>query len=423
MEASRSILPQSVAAPTNIILRQVAIVALLCSKLGAAQILSPTDCSSFNFPINLGGFQTFATKYKPVFTQKNLTADQRLALLKNTVAFVDTQNQNSSNTGVTYAVNDNSAYSPSELKNLNGFHFAPANVFPKFSNSRQRQRLLASSTSLPAAIDWVSAGAVTEVVNQKQCGCCWAIATAGAIEGAAAIQSNFSYLESLSYQQLISCDTTNGGCDGGSTAAALQYGVSNPLGGLATNADFPFNDGSGRTSSNCPLSSLSLAVGANQPTTVTDTNTGDSYATRVALMKQALALGPVTIVMNANCKELQSYSSGVLTDDSSCACADATCLDHALLMVGYNDTNSPPYWKVKNSWGPCWGESGYVRVAQTQAPTGGDFGLFGVLAQGVLPLAAYNATADTSSSMSLKNTFRAAVAGGVVAWALTSLME
>merc|ERR1739848_646330 len=34
-------------------------------------------------------------------------------------------------------------------------------------------------------------------------------------------------------------------------------------------------------------------------------------------------------------------------------------LDHAVLAVGYDSSS----WKVKNSWGTGWGESGYIRLA------------------------------------------------------------
>jgi len=34
-------------------------------------------------------------------------------------------------------------------------------------------------------------------------------------------------------------------------------------------------------------------------------------------------------------------------------------INHAVLAVGYSDF----FWVVKNSWGPTWGEVGYIRLA------------------------------------------------------------
>ena len=45
-------------------------------------------------------------------------------------------------------------------------------------------------------------------------------------------------------------------------------------------------------------------------------------------------------------------------------------MDHGVLLVGYGveehtsmiHRHKRPYWKIKNSWGPRWGENGYYRI-------------------------------------------------------------
>ena len=99
-------------------------------------------------------------------------------------------------------------------------------------------------------------------------------------------------------------------------------------------------------------------------------------------MKQALTEQPVTVALKAGCGFLKHDITGAFTKDDECACDGPECLDHAVLMVGCDDTHDPPCLLVKNGRGPRWGEDGCFRIAQTKK---GDFGLFGILAEGVFP--------------------------------------
>jgi hypothetical protein len=98
-----------------------------------------------------------------------------------------------------------------------------------------------------------------------------------------------------------------------------------------------------------------------------------------------------SMVIKSSRKTLSNYCNGILTDDGDCACSASSCMDHAILMVGFDNTSDPAYFKFKKLLGTGWGEDGYFWVAQTEK---GPYGLFGILAQGVVPEIAYNVTAQ-----------------------------
>ena len=73
--------------------------------------------------------------------------------------------------------------------------------------------------------------------------------------------------------------------------------------------------------------------------------------------KAAVALKPVSVAIQANQMAFQLYKSGVF---SNTGCG--TKLDHGVLTVGYGEESGKKYWKVKNSWGAKWGDSGYIKI-------------------------------------------------------------
>merc|ERR1712039_722157 len=63
--------------------------------------------------------------------------------------------------------------------------------------------------------------------------------------------------------------------------------------------------------------------------------------------------GPLSVCVDAN--SWNSYRGGVMT-----SCGNS--VDHCVQVVGYGSSNQGDYWKVRNSWGTSWGESGYLRL-------------------------------------------------------------
>ncbi|KAI8024387.1 Vignain [Camellia lanceoleosa] len=110
-----------------------------------------------------------------------------------------------------------------------------------------------------------------------------------------------------------------------------------------------------------------------------------------ALMK-AVANQPVSVGIDAGGSDLQFYSEGVFTGPCG------TELDHGVAAVGYGTTiDGTKYWIVKNSWGPEWGELGYIRM---QRMVDAEEGLCGIAKEASYPI---KLSSDNPKKVSLKD--------------------
>jgi C1A family cysteine protease len=213
--------------------------------------------------------------------------------------------------------------------------------------NRQQVHLKGIGKPLDDAVDWVAKGAVTPVKNQGHCGSCWAFSTTGAIEGAFQIAGNT--LTSLSEEDLVQCDTNGDhGCSGGLMDQAFEWVSKN---GIAAEDAYPYTSGGGVTGT-CDTAKRDAPV-------VTVSGHKDVAQEDEDALKSAVSMQPVSIAIEADKSAFQLYSGGVL-DNAACG----TKLDHGVLVVGYGTDSGVDYWKVKNSWGATWGESGYIRMVR-----------------------------------------------------------
>jgi hypothetical protein len=67
-----------------------------------------------------------------------------------------------------------------------------------------------------------------------------------------------------------------------------------------------------------------------------------------------LQTGPVVVAVAS--QDWEYYGGGVMN------CQLNVTEDHAVLLVGY----TTQYWIVKNSWGPKWGENGFIRISRNR---------------------------------------------------------
>ncbi|KAJ9470064.1 Cysteine proteinase 1 [Diplonema papillatum] len=194
----------------------------------------------------------------------------------------------------------------------------------------------------PLSLDLIVAfGASLLLRLLGQCGSSWSFSTTGSAEGQWQIAGN--NLTSLSEQLFVSCDTVDQGCNGGLMDNAWGWVISDHDGKMVTEASYPYTSGGG-VAGTCKWNS-SMPVGATIKGLSHIATDEKEMATWVSTQ------GPLSILVDASVG-WQNYQGGIMSD------CNHLNVDLAVLIVGFTSE----YWIVKNSWGPTWGESGYIRL-------------------------------------------------------------
>ncbi len=205
-----------------------------------------------------------------------------------------------------------------------------------------------AEVGLPAAWNWCDQNACTPIRDQGSCGSCWAFATIAALESNLLIKDTLS--TDLSEQQLVSCNTQNWGCNGGWWAHDMLV---NP--GAVLESDFPY-----------AASDLACGGPYNYPYKLSGWAyiDGDNKVPDTDKIKEAIyQYGPVNAAVYVG-TAFQSYTGGVFDQDESpagvCGCTPPSQVNHAICLVGWDEGRQA--WRLRNSWGTGWGESGYMWI-------------------------------------------------------------
>jgi len=290
--------------------------------------------------------EQFGRKYESAEEERS-----RFAIFKANYQFIEAENAKAG--PYKLAVNDFADQSADEVRSTR-LGLSPPSAGKLWKGAPFLGTDLYSGVQLPAAVDWTDKGAVTPPKNQAQCGSCWAFSTTGALEGAWQIATG--KLVSFSEQQLVDCSTDNSGCRGGSMDLAFTY-LEDQV--VCTEDSYPYSAQAGT----CKVSNCTVGIPKSGVMGYKDVPADDEQA-----LMEAVAQQPVSVAIEADQMAFQLYSSGILTKECGAK------VDHGVLVVGYGTANGVDYWKVKNSWGPTWGERGYIRI-ERGVPKAGECGI------------------------------------------------
>jgi len=203
---------------------------------------------------------------------------------------------------------------------------------------------------LPPAFNWCYLGGCTPVKDQGQCGSCWAFATVGPLELNIMIQEGPA--EDLSEQYLVSCNEQSWGCNGGwwgHDYHAWRVPSGEEGAGAVRDAAFPYI---ARDDACAPPHHHEYQLESWQYAA------GESTVAPVIDIKRAIyENGPVAAAVCVN-SAFQTYTAGVFAGPG------CSVVNHAVVLVGWDENQGEAgVWYLRNSWGPDWGEGGYMRIS------------------------------------------------------------
>ncbi|CAF1240174.1 unnamed protein product [Rotaria magnacalcarata] len=254
-------------------------------------------------------------------------------------------------------------------------------------HSASRYMKFPTVRDVPNSFDWRNYGAVTPVKDQGAVGTCWAFSAVQNVEGQWFMKSKA--LAELSVEQIVDCDDmqqpdsgqADCGVYGGWPYLSFQYMMHQ--GGIESESTYPYCAGLKNPCEPCnapgynktlcgpsvPYCLIKDSCESKLDTTkfisglkVVDWKAINEDETNIA--GALMIAGPLSTALNA--EQLQFYHEGIF-DPPVC---NPKTLNHAVLLVGWGEEGSTPYWIVKNSWGVNWGEHGYFRILRGKGTCG-----------------------------------------------------
>jgi cathepsin B len=243
----------------------------------------------------------------------------------------------------------------------------------------QNQPSMAVPTSFDARQQWPNCTSIGTIQNQAECGSCWAF---GAVES---MTDRFCIHKGddtqLSFQDMVSCDVYDDGCQGGDAATAWRYAEKV---GIVSAQCYPY------TIPTCPPAQQPCLNFVNTPKCAhacNDTSINWLQDKRIVqkpysvpsrdsgIEKEIMTNGPVEACFEVY-EDFLSYKSGVYSHSSGQLLGG-----HCVKILGWGVDGSTPYWIVANSWTNTWGDQGYFWILRGSDECGIEDGVVAGLPQ------------------------------------------
>jgi len=214
-------------------------------------------------------------------------------------------------------------------------------------------------------VDWRFLTTSNQIIDQSACGSCWAATTASVLE--AHFEIHHGRKNQLSVQEILACTPNprecggQGGCKGATVELGMEWILHNGVNDASTvpyearDSKCPRDDGKALPSGVQLIGSdgkVKNGMGLVGWQTLPKNEENP-------LVKSLMEYGPVALSVGAS--TWFEYSGGIFD-----GCNKDVVIDHAVTLYGYGNDQGKNFWLIRNTWGPDWGEKGFIRMLRPE---------------------------------------------------------
>jgi len=204
-------------------------------------------------------------------------------------------------------------------------------------SANQWTRSVVKNRDLPASLDYRNDNCLQKVKQQGGCGSCWAFSAISPLEFSRCKKRGGKKIL-LSEQQLVDCDDSNNGCNGGWYTSAWEL----------------LKKGSNAHKKYGPYTQEEGACKFNAKNNRAKVKTYAEVDANEQAMMEALQRGPLAVAFEV-VDDFYAYKEGIYSTED---CKGQ--INHGVVAVGYGSMCGKDYWIIRNSWGNGWGIAGYA---------------------------------------------------------------